>query len=400
MVHESFVDAAADEYLLYGEVTGYASVEIGTCDDESQRDQCHESWGLQLKVVEPLQLPDPSARNVELFSFGVDSMCSRQPVTAAQIRAIPIGSRFKIAAKPIQHVDHDHRVPVLDGSDWLPTQVVRLPPATDLRAQARTRFDYRCGGWPGGGENEYFEMKKDILRLERSRSQRESAEILQRLVPCARFDLHLSSQPDANFFDALLARYLQDAHAIDGVRDYRAAYDSAFEDDDWDSPGATWLALRGDPYVEVLRALDLIEDDLVLEGLDRLQRPARAGYLPAKVHLARSAAKLAETLTALDPERAAAYAKQSKGAFEDALVQARQGTKAGDAMAMFMLASMYRKQEAGLPLDPARADRLDCFAMQALAPDAVPEPADDRKISEQLACSVVLRDSGGALPAE
>src|SRR5678815_209665 len=59
LVTEGFIDVAADEYVLYGEVTGYASVKIGRCDDASLRDQCHDSWGLQLRSSSRCSSPTP-----------------------------------------------------------------------------------------------------------------------------------------------------------------------------------------------------------------------------------------------------------------------------------------------------------------------------------------------------
>jgi hypothetical protein len=97
--------------------------------------------GIAAQVVEPLQLPDSSVRSVELYEFGMNSFCGKEPVPEAAVRAIPLGSKFKIAAKPLEDVRQGDRALALDGS-YPQADVVRLPPDADLREVAR--WDEGC----------------------------------------------------------------------------------------------------------------------------------------------------------------------------------------------------------------------------------------------------------------
>jgi hypothetical protein len=388
-VLEAFTGVAPEEYVFYGEVTGYASIRIGRCEETAHADQCHESWGLKLKIVAPLQVPDRSAHAVNLFWFGLGSMCNRETVSQAQVSQIPIGSKFKIAAKPVEHAYGDGQTPSLDASDWTGALAIQLPRASNLRAQARSRFDYKCF-WQEGSSDRHFEIRKDLLRLKRSNSDREAAEILMRLAECGHHEgTRAASNRTGNFLESLIEQYLRDEKWVDAVRRRRAAYESLM-DDDPSSSGETWLTLQGEPYFRGIRALRLIEEGFIVESIEPLESAARQGYLPAKLHLARAMAMLADVLRELDPPLAQSYAAKSSGTFQQVLHTARQLSGEGDAMAMLILATMYREREAGLTLGSGEADRLECLAMKTPPPDRIPGLGREETLNEAIRCSVVL----------
>ncbi len=107
------------EYVFYGEVTGYTSVTPRNCA-RVDRNDCKPSWGVVLKVLQPVHMPRKSS-TVELFEFGLDASCGRLEVEEAEVRKVALGSRFKVVAREIEHAQaaNADSSPALDGSDWV-----------------------------------------------------------------------------------------------------------------------------------------------------------------------------------------------------------------------------------------------------------------------------------------
>ena len=71
----------SDTYGFYGEVVGHVAMRIPGCETvPGPPDRCAPSWGLRIRILEPLNLPARNLAEVEYFNFDTGSDCRALPV--------------------------------------------------------------------------------------------------------------------------------------------------------------------------------------------------------------------------------------------------------------------------------------------------------------------------------
>jgi len=388
---EAFRDVSPEEFVFYGEVIGYSSAPVAGCTADASIN-CPESWGLRVKVLVPLQVPPSAPRVVDLFAYGLESDCSALPISEEQVRRVAVGSKLEVAAKPFAPPPDDPSRAMLDASDHAGAIVVPLPSTANVQALASSNFNY-IWAWSQANPSEYFELRKDLLRLKSTRSESEAAAILFRLAGSDLRGTSVMSSLPAGLFEHLFETYLRDSKWKDAVIRRREANRTLAEDRP-DAAGYVLFALEGTPYFQVIRGLFLAGDHFDLESLDWFERAAEANYLPGYLHTARAALAVAASLEAVDPAAAARYRRKSNKAFETAREAAQRGAAAGDAMSMLVLASLYRAGEAGLPEDEEQAVRWECRGMVKPPNERIPGLGHHETLGEYARCDRLMAERG------
>ena len=365
IIGERLEDVRADEYVFYGEVKGYTSIHLADCKRGTPSAECGESWGLELAVLAPLQMPKPLQGRIDLFSFGLsDGLCASETVSESNVRQVPLGTRFKIAAKAITFPGSDRKKVALDGNDYSGAVVIPISPRAGLATIVGEKFDYT---WSRVNSNEEarFEVRKDLLRLKKARSERNSRQILLRLAAYEGLT-GTDERPDrqaASPFDRIVDAHIHEPKSLRAIQQRLLLLQQVYADDA-DAATEALLAIDHRPDFQVARAMQLNDHDVTRDGVLLLERTARSGYLPAMLHLARAAASLAEDAEYADPAAERAYRRKSIAAFRRTIRIARERSREDDAVAMLVLAAMYRKGEGGLPVDEEKADALQCLGFQ------------------------------------
>src|SRR5262245_13519707 len=87
-------------YGLYGEVIGHVAMRISGCEKIEEVDSCAPSWGLRVRVLEPLNAAARAASEVEYFNFGTGSDCRAIPMPQEQVQLrFPVGTRIAFAGR-------------------------------------------------------------------------------------------------------------------------------------------------------------------------------------------------------------------------------------------------------------------------------------------------------------
>ena len=136
-----------------------------------------EAWGLAIRVEAEVFLPRKSRSNYEVFRFNRESDCSLEGESMKELlKAYPIGSKVRVVAREFVAPKS------MDGSIRLTSTNLGIVPN-----------DYKAGDWLSREYNyktydrsDYslvdFELRKDLLRLSKSKSEKRSVAILERLV--------------------------------------------------------------------------------------------------------------------------------------------------------------------------------------------------------------------------
>lgn len=189
----SILDApfGSDSYGFYGEVIGHVAMRIPGCENVPEPDRCAPSWGLRIRILEPLNVPARNLTEVEYFNFNTASDCGAVPVAQAAVqRNYPVGARIALAARLFTWDEpRPPRIRLTSLRQVLGEAIYSLPKDGDLRTLAAAPFDY--AGFIGGRgirvpvedkSRLYFELWLDTLRLEKSGSDSEAFDILLRMA--------------------------------------------------------------------------------------------------------------------------------------------------------------------------------------------------------------------------
>ncbi len=77
-----------DTYGFYGEVVGHVAMRIPGCETVPEPpDRCAPSWGLRIRILEPLNLPARNLTEVEYFNFGTARIAAPCRSRRARFRA-------------------------------------------------------------------------------------------------------------------------------------------------------------------------------------------------------------------------------------------------------------------------------------------------------------------------
>jgi hypothetical protein len=281
----------------------------------------------------------------------------------------PVGSRFKVVASALEKPGPDipGRPPALDGSDWVGAIVVPFGADEDVGKLAASQFHYYCPFNPSPIErpkrDRYFELRKDLARLEHATSERAARDILLRLAECGDVSgTSVSSIGKVGQFDALVARYVKQPRYLEAIRRTRERQ----------SYNGTWLLQKG--------------------PLDELEvRLAKAGYVPAQFGLA---------LHILNPLHEPRNEAEFIRLWNDGTRWLKRASDAGFLAASYELAELYRTvaeddSDVTAPLrTPQRA--RDAEALLAKVNRAL-EGAEQKADPKLLFVLAYMADRGGGM---
>ena len=185
------VPFSPDTYGFYGEVVGHVAMRIPECERSTYPQGCSPSWGLRIRILEPLNLPARDLTEVEYFSFGTGSDCSPLPVPQSQVQLkYPVGTRIALAGRLFTwDQPKTSRIRLTTLRPIVGEAIYTLPKNADLRSLAATTPDY--DGSRGEQQSliaaedrsrRDFELWRDTLRLEKSTSENEALAILLRMA--------------------------------------------------------------------------------------------------------------------------------------------------------------------------------------------------------------------------
>jgi len=230
-----YVKFDPDEHVFYGEVVGYVS-QKETCLHRAQtRRECVHPWGLKFAVLETVSSPRPATRYSESYAYRVGGDCSRIPISEAEVRSTPIGSRFMVVERIERNSGSDNTT-VISVRDWTTSFMVPVSQDADIASLRVRQEDYSeyfrkqitpearqrrlaliFKPYDAEYEREehsawlslYFELRKDMVRLEETGSDYVKRDVLLRL---AKFQPFTSPDPRTGAipFDDLVRRNIRD----------------------------------------------------------------------------------------------------------------------------------------------------------------------------------------------
>jgi hypothetical protein len=189
------------EYIFIGEILEV----IGPFESEKFVDP---AWGLRVKVVTPIFIPKVSQGYFEVFDFDLGADCSTMGMSKDRVsKSYSISSRIKVIAKeakllPNRLNDGKIRLEILPGS--LGSISRNSYEDGKEMSSVDSLFDYQAydsvppKSWIEDVRRAYyflprFELRKDLLRLEKTSAQYEKIKILERLLyypNCCDLDYH------------------------------------------------------------------------------------------------------------------------------------------------------------------------------------------------------------------
>jgi len=180
-----------DTYGFFGEVVGHVAMRIPGCENVPEPDTCAPSWGLRIRILEPLNLPARNLTEIEYFNFGTASDCGARPIPQDLVQSrYPVGTRIALAARLFTwDQPKPPRIRLTTLRPIVGEAIYTLPKHANLRSLAVTTPDY--DGSRGEQQyliaaedrsRRYFELWRDTLRLGKSTSESEALAILLRMA--------------------------------------------------------------------------------------------------------------------------------------------------------------------------------------------------------------------------
>jgi hypothetical protein len=207
-----------DTYGFYGEVVGHVAMRIPRCETVPEPpDRCAPSWGLRIRILQPLNLPARNLAEVEYFNFGTYMDCGPVPVPQDEVRLkYPVGTRIALAAQLfIWDEPRPPRIRLTTLRPIVGEAIYSLPKDADLRSLAATPLDYAGfigePEWKMSAEDKarlYFELWRDTLRLYESSSESEALAILLRMGTVNNIVGVVSEDQHYTPIEQLVERYL------------------------------------------------------------------------------------------------------------------------------------------------------------------------------------------------
>lgn len=188
-------DFDATEYIFIGEVVGYAQ----PLESAKLHGKAH---GLIVKVRESVSLPKAPKTHFEIFPIALWVDCSLGGINLEELKKFPIGSEIRVVAKEAEILPNnlpDGNIRLEDRPDELGSLALNTDEKGKRMSSANSVFDYKSFKYDMNEDSiaKYFlpnfEIRKDLLRLKKSREQTERDEILKRLadVPICCNDLNM-----------------------------------------------------------------------------------------------------------------------------------------------------------------------------------------------------------------
>lgn len=176
---------------FYGEVVGHVSMRIPGCETVTYEDLCAPSWGLRVRVLEPLNAAARNASEVEYFNFDTASDCRPRPVSQDKVQSgFPVGTRIALAASLFTwDQPSPPRIRLAALRPIVGEAIFVVPKHADLRVLSAATFDYagvihgrRFALTPDERSRINFEIWRDTLRVQDARSEAGALPILLRMA--------------------------------------------------------------------------------------------------------------------------------------------------------------------------------------------------------------------------
>ena len=204
-------------YGFHGEVVGHVSMRIPGCETVTYEDVCAPSWGLKLRILQPLNAAARSATEVEYFNFDTASDCRPRPVPQDRIQSrFPVGTRIALAASLFTWDQPDPpRIRLASLRPIVGEAIFVVPKGTDLRGLSAAAFDY-AGAIHGRRlrltaeerSRLNFEIWRDTLRVQDTRSEAEVLPILLRMAAAVEVVGVFRDDQQYTAIEQLVDRYL------------------------------------------------------------------------------------------------------------------------------------------------------------------------------------------------
>jgi hypothetical protein len=204
-----------DNYAFYGEVIGHVSMRIPGCENSYSPEGCSQSWGLRIRILEPLNVPARNLAEVEYFNFPTGADCRALPMPEGNVRLqYPVGTRIALAARLFTWDEPSPRRIRLTALRPIRGEaIVVLPKDADLRKIEAATFDYsgflRGRGYLLPPEDEarlVFELSRDTIRLHESR-EKEALSILLRMASASAIG-RVAEDGEYSVIEQLVDQYL------------------------------------------------------------------------------------------------------------------------------------------------------------------------------------------------
>jgi hypothetical protein len=361
-IAQRFEAVREEEFVFYGEVVGYSSTAIPFCRAADRA--CSEAWGLLVKVVEPIHLPKGSTPLIEVYRFGLDADCSSLPLSERRVRTVSVGTHVQVLGRALRKRPEtiDAGKSKIDVSDWSGGSILPISRTTSLRKLASHKYDYSCFfNHMNEAEASKFELRKDLWRLESTKSQAASAEIIARIARCGLYSDEVQYPEASSFVGRLVAKHLRDQRYIELVnREVRRTSYNSSSDEQRERAIELEFANLGDPMFQVLLGERYKGENNVEQAVQWYERAARAGYLPARLHLFKMFTELSEQ----DDDPAIGRDFKRKANRELKFIMKKANTASGrDASTMFVLADLYWRGIGDVAEDRKLAASWACKAM-------------------------------------
>jgi hypothetical protein len=312
-----------------------------------------------LKVLGSVHMPR-DAKTVQVFAGGeFFKSCDQDDEEC--IRRTPIGSRFKVAAQAMG----DDEQPILLVRYWKREAVVPIATGERVADLAGSRYHYAPANLGAHFRNEAdFELRKDLLRLERAKTEDQALEVLLRLAadPTLLDGAREDSESATDVFEALVQRHLKSPRSRQALQQ-RLRLVNYWKDQQSEAE----LAASGYLTARFIQAQGLLSDDDT-ESLRPLKEVAGKGFHPAMLALALEYQKRAEALEE-NPRLSADYNRQAADLFAKLRRVTRNAESEREASGIYLLSKFYHEGIGGLRADPEEATRLACIGRAAAQTD-------------------------------
>jgi hypothetical protein len=216
---KSLFDFDPTEYIFIGEVVGFTQ----PVESAKLHGKAH---GVIVKMKESVYLPEIPKTHFEVFPIQLRADCSEDGTPLEDLKKkFTIGSEVRVIAKEAEILPKnlpDGNIRLEDRPAELGSIEINIDEKGKRMTSVDSVFDYKSFKYDmdEDSDSKYllpnFEIRKDLLRLKKSKTQKERTEILERLLDapicCNDLDFHLvfktysSSEAEFNLLDEIRLR--------------------------------------------------------------------------------------------------------------------------------------------------------------------------------------------------
>lgn len=161
-------------------------------------------YGLLIKVIDVVSLPDSLIEFVELYPYGYTASCAPHPWNKEELTKpyrYPIGSQIRVIAKPTKYFNKYSPTGLIRLESWVfnggcvarnepsnyffvsPPLPISYKPKKDIKLLKKLGLINKKDGFPKRGyfDLKRFEYRKDLVRLNNAKNIKQKIEILKRL---------------------------------------------------------------------------------------------------------------------------------------------------------------------------------------------------------------------------